>query len=94
MKKGDLPHIPWYVFPIAVIVYPIWIIRNIFKGKYDDPKKEPKGHGGLNLPWWYMPLMMVAMPFILLREWIKGNFKKGDPHDISGEPDIPGGDRP
>ena len=55
---------------------------------------KPKGHG-YPFPWWFLPLSFAILPFALLRDWFKGIGKrKGDPHDISGEPDIPGGNRP
>ena len=48
------------------------------------------------LPWWAFPLAVIAFPFWCVGQAIdkiKGK-KKGDPLDISGEPDIPGGGRP
>jgi hypothetical protein len=43
--------------------------------------------------------MILAMPMIAIKTLIesfrrKGKKGDGDPHDISGEPHIPGGDRP
>ena len=61
-------------------------------------KTETKGHG--SYPWWAYPVMIIAAPVIMIRalvDYFRGarDDKKGqDPHDISGEPDIPGGGRP
>jgi hypothetical protein len=49
--------------------------------------KASKGHG-LRNPWWFVPLFFIANLFVALKEWIRRK-RKGDPHDISGEPSIP-----
>ncbi len=41
------------------------------------------------------PLKGIALAILALAVAIAGGSRKGgDPHDISGEPDIPGGNRP
>ncbi len=59
-----------------------------------DTRKSIATRGqGLTIPWWFVPVFIIAYPFVAVSAFLKGR-RKGNPHDISGEQDIPGGGRP
>lgn len=78
----------WVLIPALIIAAPVWAIRWIIaqaSGRRVEAKMSivnAKGHGYAP-PWWAIPLIL---PLVILED-IKDWFRKGDPHDISGEPE-------
>jgi hypothetical protein len=87
MKKSDPkghPMFPWYA---VVLMYPFLVIDDLFH-KRATPKQENKKLSSCPLPWYAYPLAIIVLPIYIIRNIFRGKYDtKGDPHDISGEPD-------